>query len=80
MKIRDFIQLGRELYVQCPGGHPGIVSAIRRVPLDLSQFDPDMDHEELKRKLRCSVCGESDRRKILLIPQTDRQMRQGRQR
>jgi hypothetical protein len=28
---------------------------------------------------RCSVCGTIDRRKILLIPQTDRQMRQGRQ-
>ena len=81
MKIRDFIQRGRELYVQCPGPHDDSgLPIMRRVPLDLSQFDPDMDHEELKRKLRCSVCGESDRRKILLIPQTDRQMRQGRQR
>ena len=43
MKIRDLIQRGRELYVQCHGHHPGIVSAPRRVPLDLSQFDPDTD-------------------------------------
>ena len=35
---------------------------------------------KLKGKLRCSICGSTDRQKILLIPQTDRQMRQGRQR
>jgi hypothetical protein len=55
-----------------------VIGAARRVPLDLSQFDPDMDIEELNGKLRCSVCGTTDRRKILLIPQSDRQMRQGR--
>jgi hypothetical protein len=81
MKIRDFIQRGRELYVQCPGPHDNSgLPSMRRVPLDLSQFDPDMDHEELKGKLRCTICGSTDRTKILLIPQTDRQMRQGRQR
>jgi hypothetical protein len=80
MKIRDFIERGRELYVQCHGHHPGIVSASRRVPLDLSKFDPDLDIEEVKGKLRCSVCGTTDPRKILLIPQTERQIRQGRRR
>ena len=81
MKIRDFIQRGRELYAQCPGPHDNSgLPSMRRVPLDLSQFDPDMDYNELRGKLRCSVCGTTDRRKILLIPQTDRQMRQGRQR
>ena len=60
MKIRDIIQRGRELNVQCPGPH-------------------DMDHNDLRGKLRCSVCGRRDAR-VLLIPQTDRQMRQGRQR
>ena len=80
MKIRDFIQRGRELYVQCPGPHDdsGLPST-RRVPLDLLLFDPDMDHNDLRGKLRCSVCGRKDAR-VLLIPQTDRQMRQGRQR
>ena len=81
MKIRDFIQRGRELYVQCPGPHDNSgLPSMRRVPLDLSKFDPDLDIEDLKGKLRCSVCGCSDRRRVLLIPQTDRQMRQGRQR
>ena len=81
MKIRDLIQRGRELYVQCPGPHDNSgLPSTRRVPLDLSKVDPDMDHEELKGRLRCSVCGSTDRTKILLIPQTDRQMRQGRQR
>ena len=81
MKIRDFIARGRELYACCPGPHDdsGLPST-RRVALDLSQFDPDTDVEDLKGRLRCSVCGTTDRRKILLIPQTDRQMRQGRQR
>ena len=80
MKIRDFIQRGRQLYVQCPGPHLGMgIISTRRVPLDLSQFDPDMDHNDLHGKLRCSVCGRKDAR-MLLIPQTDRQMRQGRQR
>ena len=51
----------------------------RRVPLDLSKLDPDMDNEELKGRLRCSVCGCSDPRRVLLIP-SDRQMRQGNQR
>ena len=58
MKIRDFIQRGRELYVQCPGPHDNSgLPSMRRVPLDLSKFDPDLDIEELKGKLRCSVCG-----------------------
>jgi predicted aspartyl protease len=65
MKIRDFIQRGRELYVQCHGRHPGIISAPRRVPLELSQFDPDLDVEDLKGRLRCSVRGTTDPRKIL---------------
>ena len=78
MKIRDFIQRGRELYVQCPGPHDdSLMPSTRRVPVDLSKFDPEMDHEELKGKLRCTICGIIDRRKILLIPQTDRQMWQG---
>ena len=49
MKIRDFIQRGRELYVQCPGPHPGMgIISTRRVPLDLSQFDLNMDHNDLR--------------------------------
>jgi hypothetical protein len=51
MKIRDFIQRGRELYACCPGPHDdsGLPSP-RRVPLDLSKFDPDLDsinHERM---------------------------------
>jgi hypothetical protein len=82
MKIRAFIEKrGRELYVCCPGRHDdSLLPSTRRASLDLSKFDPDMDHNELKGRLRCSVCGSTDRKKILLIPQTDRQMRQGRQR
>lgn len=79
MKIRDFIKRGRELYAVCHGPH-GFLTGPRRIALDLSQLDPDMDHEELHAKLRCSVCRTGDPRRILLIKQTDRQMRQGRQR
>jgi hypothetical protein len=58
MKIRDFIQRGRELYVQCPGPHDNSgLPSMRRVPLDLSQFDPDTDIEDLKGKLRCTITG-----------------------
>ena len=79
MKIRAFIERGRELYACCPGPHDDTgLPTTRRVPLDLSQFDPEMDHSELRGKVRCS--GTTDHRKILLIPQTDRKMRQGRQR
>ena len=79
MKIRDFIQRARELYAICHGNH-GQLTGRRAVAIDLSQFDPEMDHNDLKGRLRCSVCGATDRRTILLIPQTDRQMRQGSQR
>ena len=85
MKIRDFIQRGRELYACCPGPHPGDpvrgegIVFQRRVALDLSQFDPEMTIDELKTKIYCRVCGPHKKR-FLLIPQTDRQMRQGRQR
>jgi hypothetical protein len=57
-----------------------MTAACQRSPIDLSNFDPDMDHTELRGRVRCSVCGTIDPRKVLLIPQTDRQMRQGRQR
>jgi hypothetical protein len=68
MKIRDFIQRGRELYACCPGPHDDSgLPTMRRVPIDLSKFDPEMDHEELKGKLRCTICGSTDRRKILLV-------------
>ena len=81
MKIRDFIERGRELYVQCHGHHPGIVSASApRAPRSLDSSILTWTLRKLKGKLRCSVCGTTDRRQILLIPQTDRQMRQGRRR
>ena len=33
MKIKDFIQRGRELYVQCPGPHDNSgLPSMRRVP------------------------------------------------
>lgn len=79
MKIRNFIQRGRALYAICHGNH-GHLTGRRVVAIDLSQSDPEMDHDDLKGRLRCSVCGAIDRRTILLIPQTDRHMRQGRQR
>ena len=83
MKIKDFIARGRELYAQCPGPHPGegIVST-RRVAIDLSKLDPEITIDELRTKARCSVCGRTsaEGRGVLLLPQTDRQMRQGRQR
>lgn len=79
MKIREFIERGRELYAICHGNHGDFVGR-RSVAIDLSQFNPEMDYRELRGKLRCSVCGTSDPRTILLVRQTDRQMRQGRQR
>ncbi|MBY0559839.1 hypothetical protein [Hyphomicrobium sp.] len=79
MKIKDFLIRGRELYAVCHGNH-GFLGGARRIPIDLSDLDPEMDHEELRGKLRCTVCGTKDPRTILLIKQTDRQMRQGRQR
>jgi hypothetical protein len=57
MKIRAFIERGRELYVQCPGPHPGLIVSNRRVPLDVSKFDPEFDHTELRGRLRCTICG-----------------------
>ena len=83
--IRDFLKRGRELYLQCSGPHPGGpvrgegIAFTRRVPIDLSLFDPDLDHTDLKDKIHRKVCGPNKKR-FLLIPQTDRQMRQGRQR
>jgi hypothetical protein len=50
------------------------------MPIDQSKFDPEMDHTELRGRVRCSVYGTIDPRKTLLIPQINRQMRQGRQR
>jgi hypothetical protein len=85
MKICDFIQRGLELYAQCHGPHPGdpvrgeSIAFPRRVTLDLSSFDPEITIDELKAKIFCKVCGPNKKR-FLLIPQTDRQMRQGRQR
>ena len=85
MKIRDFIQRGRELYAQCHGPHPGNpvrgegIAFPRRVTIDLSRFDPEITIDELRTKLYCKV-RRPDKKGFLLIPQTDRQMRQGRQR
>ena len=79
MKIKEFTIRGRALYAVCHGNH-GFLQDPRRIPIDLSKYDPEMDHEELNGRLRCKVCGTKDPRKILLIKQTDRQMRQGRQR
>ena len=85
MKIRDFIQRGRELYACCPGRHDnGALASPRRVAIDLAKLDPEMTIDELRTKVRCSICGKTAGgrgvRGVLLIPQTDRQMRQGRQR
>lgn len=82
MKIKDFIARGRALYVICHNDHPmePWPHGIRQVALDLSKFDPELDYHALRGKLRCSACGESDPLKLMLKPQTDRQMRQGRQR
>ncbi len=79
MRIREFIDRGRELYAVCHGPH-GHLAGARRIALHLSQFDRDMDHSESRGKQRCSVCGTTDPRRILLIKQTDRQMRQERHR
>jgi hypothetical protein len=38
MKIKDFIERGRELYAICHGNH--------------GEFDPQMDDRELRGKLR----------------------------
>ena len=82
MKIKEFIERGRELYVICPNDHPTEPwpHGQRQVALDLSKLDPDMDYRDLRGKVRCTACGETDRRKLMIKPQTDRQMRQGRQR
>ena len=61
LKIRDFIQRGRELYVQARVRTTTACCRACAACLDLSQFDLDMDHEELKGKLRCAVCGTIDR-------------------
>jgi hypothetical protein len=70
MLISEIIREGRKLYAQCD-------RCRRRVPLDLSQFPPDLDHIEFGKRLKCSQCGNA---KVLAIPQTTRQMRQGRER
>jgi hypothetical protein len=60
----------RHLYAQCD-------RCRRRVPLDLRRFRPDLDHVEVGKRLKCSQCGNVE---VLAIPQTMRQMRQGRER
>jgi hypothetical protein len=70
MLIAEIIREGRQLYAQCDRCH-------RRVPLDLSRFPLDLDHTEVWKRLKCSTCGN---REVLAIPQTKRQMRQGRER
>ena len=82
MKIKEFIKRGRELYVICPNPHPTEPwpHGQRQVALDLSQLDPEMDHTEVREKVWCTACGERDTRKLMVKMQTDRQMRQGRQR
>jgi hypothetical protein len=47
--------------------------------IDLSLFDPELDHAELRATIYCKVCG-PNKKTFILVPQTDRQMRQGRQR
>jgi hypothetical protein len=70
MQIADIIREGRKLFAQCD-------RCRRRVPLDLSQFPSDLDHIEVGKRLKCSRCGNTN---VLAIPQTTRQMRQGRER
>jgi hypothetical protein len=70
MLISELIREGRQLYAQCD-------RCRRRVPLDRATLPPDMDHIELAKRLKCSACGN---REVLAIPQTTRQMRQGRER
>ena len=70
MLISELIREGRQLYAQCD-------RCPRRVAPDLSQFPPDLDHTDLGKRLKCSTCGN---REVLAIPQTTRQMRQGRER
>ena len=49
MKIRAFIERGRELYARCPGPHDDSgLPTTRRVPIDFTQFDPEMTIDELK--------------------------------
>jgi hypothetical protein len=80
-KVKDFTNSGRELYAQCLGpGHPE-----RRIAIDLSKLDPEMTIEDLQPKIVCSKCGQKgastdNPRGVLLLAQTDRQMRQGRSR
>ncbi len=80
MKIRDLVQRGRRLDLVCPGPHDdGGTKGARHVPLDLSKVDPDMTIDELRTKARCPICGKKVQGRGALIPQSDRQMRQGRQ-
>jgi len=77
-KVKDFTQYGRQLYAQCMGpGHPE-----RNVALDLSKLDPELTIDELQSKVVCSICGKrgagNGKRGVLLLAQTDREMRQGR--
>ena len=60
MLISELIREGRQLYAQCD-------RCRRRVPLDLSQFPPDLDHFEVGKRLKCSQCGNVE---VLAIPQT----------
>jgi hypothetical protein len=70
MLISELVREGRQLYAQCD-------RCRRRVALNLSRFPPDLDHIEVGKRLKCSQCGNGD---VLAIPQTTRQMRQGRER
>jgi hypothetical protein len=47
MLISELMREGRQLYAQCDRCH-------RRVPLDLSQFPPDIDYVDLGNRLKCS--------------------------
>ena len=69
MKIAEFIQQGRQIYGQCP-------PCKRHDPIDLTMLPPDIDHSDLYGRLKCLKCG----RTALPLPQTNRQMRQGRER
>ena len=72
MLIREIITTGRKLFAQC-GNH----FTSYRNEVDLTGLPLDMDHTELQGRVVCSRCGS---RKVLLLPQTTRQVRQGRER
>jgi hypothetical protein len=56
MKIKDIVRFGRKLYAICPNQHQSIWPGGKRfVALDLSELYPEMDHPELRGRVRCSV-------------------------